>query len=89
MYDMESGPALKQRARELGLRQRTIAALLGSSARFVGAELHKPRPAIRVALVVVVWGMLTPAQRFDLLTGCGIDPRRLVRQRLVSPSRAL
>jgi hypothetical protein len=75
---------MKRRLRALGLRQRTIAALLGASEQWVSLAIRRPVPPVRVVTVIVAWELMTPSQRGELLFRTGLG--RMIwpaRQRLV------
>lgn len=72
------------RARALGLRQRTIAALLGASEQWVSREIRRPQPRARLMAVIVAWEIMTPAQRGAWLFRTG-NGRLAFRQRIVTP----
>lgn len=71
------------RARGLGLKQRTIAALLGASEEWVSRQIRSPKPAQRIITIIATWEILTPQQRGELLFRVGLG-RLAWRQRVVS-----
>ncbi|MBF6560496.1 MAG: hypothetical protein IVW56_09415, partial [Candidatus Binataceae bacterium] len=62
----------RQRARAIGLRQRSIAAMLGCSERWISASLGRPVPAPRIRLVITAWEVMTPSQRGEWLFRVGL-----------------
>lgn len=77
-------PAWQRRARALGLKQRTIAALLGASEGWVSIAIRRARPPDRIAAVIAAWSLMTPSQRGEWLYETGLG-RLVLRQRIVTP----
>lgn len=68
-------------ARAIGLRQRTLADLLGESETGVSVRLRRGG-ARRDWAILGAWWLMTPAQRHDWLIFCGL--RRRPRQPLLA-----
>lgn len=66
------------RARSIGLRQVTIARLLGRTEGWVSRAMHHRfggAPSMIVA-IVTAWEIMTPAQRVDWMLACGVMQTR-------------
>lgn len=78
----------RQRARAVGLKQRSIAAMLGCSERWISASLGQPLPAIRIRLAITAWEVMTPSQRGEWLFRAGLG-RLAWRQPISTPGEDL
>jgi hypothetical protein len=74
----------RQRMRAAGLRQRTIARLIGWTETGVSRGLRRSPPPGPISAVICAWEIMPPALRSDWLSAHGLR-HRLPRQRLVSP----
>jgi hypothetical protein len=63
------------------LLQRSIAALLGRSERWVSDEIRTDPPHISIRAIIEFWEILNPPQRADVLLKLGLV-RRLFHQSL-------
>jgi hypothetical protein len=73
----------RRRARALGLKQRTIAAILGACESTVSNWLAgKSRMPAAVSAIILAWEIMAPPQRADFLFRA--QPRLLGRQRIVT-----
>jgi hypothetical protein len=77
----------RQRMQAAGLRQRTIARLIGWTETGVSRGLRRNPPPGPIRAIISAWEIMPPAARSDWLNAHGLR-YRLPRQRLVSPKKA-
>jgi hypothetical protein len=75
----------KRQAQVLGLKQRTIAALLGASEQWVSIAIRRVEPPPRVIAIIEAWRIMTPAMRAQFLAATGNHRLLHGRQRTMTP----
>lgn len=82
----------QRRSRTVGLRQSTIARILGHSQWYVSTGIRAPAPRQAIKAIISAWEIMSPAQRCDWLEAMGLTPTRAlqpVTMRLANAASAL
>src|SRR5947209_8342464 len=75
--------SLRAHARQIGLRQSTVARLLRRTEQYVSRRIGGPVPPGDIEFAVIAWQIMTPPQRIDFLAARGMLPGPRTRQRVL------